>query len=293
VKQMGRLGQLGAVMAMGTGLLYCAPQPQSPLAKTKQPELVYQIFERPDSTIYTLTIPNHRRYVIKPFVAQTALTVEQVAEQTKATAVINAGFFDPVNQKSTSTILMDGVKVASPQDNERLMQNPSLAPYLKAILNRSELRIYQCGTQVSYAIALHENSLPNHCQLKQAMGGGPQLLPVETSLKEGFTDYVNGTLSRDAIGSVKPNARTAIGLKPDGNVVWVMVAQKQMDRGGMTLAGLADFMKNLGVQSALNLDGGTSSSFSYQGKTIYGKRNETDQPIKRAVKSALVLTQLN
>jgi exopolysaccharide biosynthesis protein len=48
-------------------------------------------------------------------------------------------------------------------------------------------------------------------------------------------------------------------------------------------------MKRLGVTSALNLDGGTSSSLYAQGEAVYGKQNETGQPIKRAVKSALLL----
>lgn len=284
------------MVAVGTGLLYCAPQPQSPVATAKQPELSYRVFERPDRTAYTLTIPHHPRFVIKPFVAQTVLTVEQVAKQTKAMAVINAGFFDPVNQKSTSAIVIDGQTVASPQDNERLMNNANLAPYLKVILNRSEFRVYQCKTQVQFAIALRLAPLPSGCQLKQAMGGGPQLLPQETSQEEGFTDYANGALSRDAIGGFEPNARTAIGLKPDGSVVWVMVAQnqgKEATTSGMTLADLADFMKQLGVQSALNLDGGTSSSFYYRGNTFYGKRDERGQPMQRAVKSLLLLTQSN
>jgi exopolysaccharide biosynthesis protein len=59
--------------------------------------------------------------------------------------------------------------------------------------------------------------------------------------------------------------------------------------GGMTLDELADFMKRLGITSALNLDGGTSSSLYAQGKAVYGKRDDFSQPIKRAVKSMLVL----
>jgi exopolysaccharide biosynthesis protein len=55
---------------------------------------------------------------------------------------------------------------------------------------------------------------------------------------------------------------------------------------------LASFMKGLGVRSALNLDGGTSSSLYAQDKAIYGKQDEMGQPIKRAVKSALLLLKV-
>jgi exopolysaccharide biosynthesis protein len=218
------------------------------------------------------------------------LTVEQVAVKTKAIAVINAGFFDPINQKTTSTVAIDGQIVATPKDNERLVNNPKLSPYLSAILNRSEFRVYQCGSRVQYGIEFRSAPILGGCLLSQAVGGGPQLLPKNTSQQEGFTAYAkSGELIRDAIGGSQPNARSAIGLKPDGSVVWVMVAQTAAQPSGMTLNELADFMKRLGVTSALNLDGGTSSSLYVRDKALYGKRDEAGQPIKRAVKSALLL----
>jgi exopolysaccharide biosynthesis protein len=72
----------------------------------------------------------------------------------------------------------------------------------------------------------------------------------------------------------------------------VMVTQTTAQPSGMTLDELAGFMKRLGVTSALNLDGGTSSSLYVRNKTIYGKRDEAGQSIKRAVKSALLLLKL-
>jgi hypothetical protein len=239
---------------------------------------------------HTLTITPG--FMVRPFLAQTTLTVEQVAAKTKAIAVMNAGFFDPINQKTTSTIAIDGQIVANPKDNERLVNNPKLSPYLSAILNRSEFRVYQCGNQVGYGIEFRSAPIPRGCLLSHAVGGGPQLLPQNTSQQEGFTAYSKGELIRDAIGSKQTNARTAIGLKPDGSVVWVMVAQTAVQPSGMTLDELAGFMKRLGVTSALNLDGGTSSSLYVQDKAIYGKRDEVGQPIKRAVKSVLLLLKV-
>jgi hypothetical protein len=253
--------------------------------------LEYKVLERSDCVVYTLAIPRDLHYTIRPFLAETVLTVEQAAQRTGAIAVLNAGFFDPLNQKTTSMVVIDGREVANPKDNERLVNNPKLSSYLSAILNRSEFRVYQCETQVKYGIGFRSEPIPSGCQLSQAVGGGPQLLPKNTSQQEGFTDYAKGELIRDAIGSKQPNARTAIGVKPDGSVVWVMVAQTKAQNSGMTLDELADFMKRLGVTSAVNLDGGTSSSLYAQGKAVYGKRDESGQPIKRGVKSALLLIQ--
>jgi Phosphodiester glycosidase len=251
----------------------------------------YEVMNKTGYVAHVLTIAGG--YTIRPFLAETVQTVEQVAAKTKAIAVMNAGFFDPINQKTTSPVIIDGREVASPKDNERLVKNPTLTPYLSAILNRSEFRVYQCGRQVQYGIEFHSAPIPGGCRLTQAVGGGPQLLPKNTSQQEGFTAYAkNGELIRDAIGGTQPNARSAIGLKPDGTVVWVMVAQTKAQQSGMTLDELANFMKGLGVRSALNLDGGTSSSLYAQDKAIYGKQDEAGQVIKRPVKSALLLLKV-
>jgi Phosphodiester glycosidase len=291
VKKLGQLGLLvgGGVLAGFLLIPHVGSRSKPKVADV--PALEYKVIEQSDSVVYTLTIPRDRRYAIRPFVAETVLTVGQAAKRTGAIAAINAGFFDPVNQKTTSRVAIDGREVANPKDNERLVNNPKLSGYLSAILNRSEFRVYQCGTQVNYGIAFRAAPTPAGCQVSQVVGGGPQLLPKSTAQQEGFTDYTKGELIRDALGSKQPNARTAIGFKPDGSVVWVMVAQTKAQNSGMTLDELANFMKRLGVTSALNLDGGTSSSLYAQGKTINGKRDESGQPIKRAVKSALLLIQ--
>jgi hypothetical protein len=290
VQKRWQLGLLigGGLLTAGLIVPHLRSRSEVKVAPASLPALEYNVLGLGNSTVYYLTIPPNG-YTIRPFLAETALTVEQVAKQTKALAVINAGFFDPVNQKTTSVVVIDGREVANPQDNERLVNNPKLLGYLSAILNRSEFRVYQCGTQVKYGIGFRSEPIPVGCQLSHAVGAGPQLLPKNTAQQEGFTDYAKGELIRDAIGGSQPNARTAIGLKADGSVVWVMVAQTKANPSGMTLDELADLMKRLGVKSALNLDGGTSSSLYAQGEAVYGKQNETGQPIKRAVKSALLL----
>jgi exopolysaccharide biosynthesis protein len=290
VQKRWQLGLLigGGLLAVGLILPHLRSRSEEKVAPASLPALQYNVLGLGNSTVSYLTIPPNG-YTIRPFLAETALTVEQVAKQTQALAVINAGFFDPLNQKTTSMVVIDGREVANPQDNERLVNNPKLSGYLRAILNRSEFRVYQCGTQVKYGIGFRSEPIPSGCQLSHAVGGGPQLLPKNTDQQEGFTDYAKGELIRDAIGGSQPNARTAIGLKADGSVVWVMVAQTKANPSGMTLDELADWMKRLGVKSALNLDGGTSSSLYAQGGAVYGKQNEAGQPIKRAVKSALLL----
>lgn len=94
---------------------------------------------------------------------------------------------------------------------------------------------------------------------------------------------------RDPLGISQPNARSAIGITRNNTIIWVMVAQKpDLANSGMTLQELTDFMKTLGVEKAINLDGGSSSSLYYQGKTITGKVKD-GKPIQRSIKSALLI----
>jgi len=196
-----------------------------------------------------------------------------MAAKHQTVAAINGGFFDPVNQKTTSIVIRQGVLIADPKLNERFINNPKNAPYLDKMLNRSELRRYICGETIRYDINIRESPIPSGCRLVDALGGGPSLLPELGLIQEGFVSVANGKIVRDALGSNRPNARTAIGITRDGSLVWVMVAQKPENpsNSGMSLPEVANFMKSLGVEKAMNLDGGSSSSFYYKGQTFYGK----------------------
>jgi hypothetical protein len=141
-------------------------------------------------------------------------------------------------------------------------------------------------------IVLRNAPPPTGCQLIDALGAGPQLLPELTLKQEAFVDSAT---SRDALGSTQPNAKTAVGITRDGSIVLVMVAQKPKNptQSGMSLPlpALADFMKSLGAQKAMNLDGGSSSSLYYNGKSFYGKVDLDGNPIKRPVKSVLLVQE--
>ncbi|HAZ43004.1 MAG TPA: hypothetical protein DDW76_01940 [Cyanobacteria bacterium UBA11369] len=256
-----------------------------------QAEIEYKSYTFPQSVVHTLLIPKTSSFSVTPVVSPTLEPVENVAVQHQAKAAINGGFFDPVNQKTTSIVIRQGVLIADPKFNERFINNPKNAPYLDKMLNRSELRRYVCGETIRFDIALRDSPIPSGCRLTDALGGGPGLLPELGLIQEGFMDVANGKVIRDALGSNRPNARTAIGITRDGSLVWVMVAQKRENptNSGMSLPELANFMKSLGVEKAMNLDGGSSSSFYYKGQTFYGKVNGNGNWVRRPVKSVLLV----
>jgi hypothetical protein len=262
------------------------------------PQIQYQTWQTPDAVIHLLKIPAHRRYRVIPAVDPQLRTLgDWTAQDSKSksaehlVAAINAGFFDPSNQKATAYVILDGKMVADPTQNPNLMGNANLKPYLPQILNRSEFRRYTCGPETRYAIARRQDATPAGCQLQDALGAGPQLLPDYAARAEGFVDETQGGRVRDPLGVDQPNARSAIGLSATHDILWVMVAQKPAASGpsGFTLPELQAFLKRQGAISAMNLDGGSSTSFYFQGKTWYGKRDESGEPIRRPIKSALLL----
>jgi Phosphodiester glycosidase len=258
------------------------------VAASSPTSIRYEQRTLPQGIANIVLIPAKSQFLVTPALSEKVDTVEEFAQKHRAIAIFNAGFFDPANQKSTSYVVIQGQLVADPKENDRLVNNPNLKPYLNQIFNRTEFRRYRCGQSVKYDINLHNQLPPAGCQLVDAIGAGPQLLPKLTLEAEGFVDNAN---KRDALGSNQPNARTAVGITRDGSIVLVMVAQKSSvgSNSGISLPAIADFMKTLGVQKAMNLDGGSSSSVYYKGKTFYGKVDLDGNPIKRRVKSVLLV----
>jgi exopolysaccharide biosynthesis protein len=235
-----------------------------------------------NSLVHILTV---RSGIVKPVIASDLQTVAQLAKSSGAIAAINGGFFDPKNQQTTSYVVMNQKTVADPKQNPQLTENPKLKQYLRQIFDRSEFQRYDCGGKVRYGIQSHSKPAPEGCQIVDAIGGGPQLLPDVQAQREGFTDP---ELGRDAIGSQVGNARSAIGITKGNEILLVMVAQQQ-PKSGVTLAELATLMKSLGAESAMNLDGGSSSAMVYDGKAILGSVGEDGKAGERAVKSAIVV----
>jgi exopolysaccharide biosynthesis protein len=75
--------------------------------------------------------------------------------------------------------------------------------------------------------------------------------------------------TNDEVGmSMASNPRTAIGMIEPNHYIFVVSDGRTSDNEGLSLYELADFMKNLGVATAYNLDGGGSSTMVYQGEII-------------------------
>ena len=259
-----------------------------PAKSTANSEIEYREIERSQYSIHAVIVPEHSNYLVIPEVSGELQPISKFA-QDDTVAAINGGYFDPINQKTTSFIVKESRIVADPRFNERLVDNPDLKPYLGKILNRAEFRRYSCGEQTQYDIQLHFSPIPFNCTLKASLGAGPSLLPQDTSVAEGFVAYQDGAKIRDAIGTESLNARSAVGITKDGDVILVMVAQQpeQPLDSGISLSELADVLADLGAIKAMNLDGGSSASLYYDGQAYYGRVDREGNKIQRPIASVL------
>ena len=93
----------------------------------------------------------------------------------------------------------------------------------------------------------------------QTLSFGPALVvDGEISVDEG-----------DEVGKAKEsNPRTAIGIIDDLHYVMVVSDGRTDESAGLSLLELAQFMQELGVKTAYNLDGGGSSTMYFNGEVI-------------------------
>lgn len=96
-------------------------------------------------------------------------------------------------------------------------------------------------------------------------GGLPQIVHKGEIFVEGADE--RASIRSDFLTTRHP--RTAIGLKPDGEVVFVTVDGRQPGRSiGIDLYDLAEYMISLGCVEALNCDGGGSTTMAVNGQLV-------------------------
>lgn len=157
-------------------------------------------------------------------------------------------------------------RIMIPEDGYVLTVNRADAHLLK-----DHLRVGEPAT-VTFALA------PG-LELISALGGGPRLVkdgqPFIPFGWEWFTQYL---FSRRA-------PRTAVGIRPNGKLIFVTVDGRSRRNTGMTLTELANLMVRLGAWEAMNLDGGGSATMVVGGRIV----NEPSDGRERLIGSALLV----
>lgn len=192
--------------------------------------------------------------------SESLITNKEAHKKSGSLLTVNAGFFDPKNQKTISYIVNDGVTMADPLMNENLMLNPVLRNNIDKIVNRTEFRVIDCDGVYHYEIVPHKTQTDFACNVVTSAQGGPMILP-ELKLEEEFfvVKDAEGKVVRESASMLHKVARTIIGLK-DNNIHILIIT----DKNPMTIYEVQDLCKKLGLERAMGFDGGSSTSMNYK-----------------------------
>lgn len=242
-----------------------------------------------DDGIYHIVLSGDKIKKQIQFISSSNLITNKEAHLNSGSLLtINAGYFDPKNQKTMSYIVNDSVTTADPLFNESMMTNPVLRQNMSKILNRSEFRILDCDSKLKYEIAPHNAKVDFLCSIQQSAQGGPQLLPTMDLEKEFFiVKDKEGNIIRESASVLHKTPRTLIGIKAiekGGQEVHIFIVTNEHP---MDIYESRDLCAKYGLDSAMAFDGGSSTSLDY--KNIHVVSTQQSGDTGRALKSFMII----
>lgn len=241
-----------------------------------------------DGGIYVFKIPIRKyKNKIRPYVAKELTTVSDVYNNKDLNfkLVVNGGFFDPVTGAPVSNVIINEKNVQSMFSNLPLVEGLNKQNRVEKVLNRSELRILKdTKNRVAFDIVNHF-FIPDEDQtIVHSIQAGPMIIPEFRLEEESFVTYKDRKAYQLAADVLKRRERTIIGLKNNpltqGDLYIIIFTSSKK----ATLNEARDYCLKLGLDKALAMDGGASTSINYGGVEIF-----SDTGAQRKVKSFLVI----
>ena len=199
---------------------------------------------------------------VKFISSESLITNKEAHQRAKAKLTVNAGYFDPENQKSISYIVSDRNTTDDPLVNENLLKNPFLMRNLDKIINRTEFRVVECDSgKFHYEIVPHKSSVDFGCNIITSAQGGPLVYPQLRLEEEAFIVKKDGEVIRESCSVLHKTSRTIIGLKNGEAHILIITDKHPMD-----MYEVHDYVKSLGWDRAMAFDGGSSTSMNYLDK---------------------------
>ncbi|MBR4786520.1 MAG: phosphodiester glycosidase family protein [Bacteroidales bacterium] len=183
-----------------------------------------------------------------------------LAERQNAIAAINGSFFDMDKHNPICHLRIDSIDIGCNEPG-------------KDTVNR---KYYQYGTLVlrdGQPIILHTDSnrlWERQLPYRDIMTAGPLLI----------WNGQNQPMRNDLSFVNKRHNRSAIGIRPDGTVLLLVVDGRTRESAGMSLDELIKTLRWLGCRDALNLDGGGSTTLYVKGKAHGGIVNHPSDNIR-------------
>ena len=132
------------------------------------------------------------------------------------------------------------------------------------VISRGVLRMGDPGT--SYGVyGFNEDNI---LICGRMTAGYAQSIGIRDAVTFGPALIVNGKASQCSGVGGGLNPRTAIGQRPDGAVLLLVIEGRKTSSLGASMADLMNVMLDYGAVNAANLDGGMSSSMFYNGEKI-------------------------
>lgn len=224
-----------------------------------------------------LEIPSQSAHALRLAYEPVRTKTSDIARRHQAVAAINGSFFDMDKHNPVCFLRIDGQDVGE--------NTPG-----KDTVNR---KYYQYGTLLissdSVCIArtdssrVWESTLPD----SNIMTAGPLLLyhGEKQSVRQDRTFVSNR------------HNRTAVGIRPDGTILLLVVDGRTKESEGLTINELTKTMKWLGCTDALNMDGGGSTTlyvrdYPYDGIVNHPSDNgRFDHQGERGVANAILVVR--
>lgn len=174
------------------------------------------------------------------------ITTSNFGTRDSAIVAINGNFFDVKNGGSVDFVKVNGKVI----NQNRLEKNGNRARHQQAavVIEKGKLAIKKWDGSADWEDKLtEENVLLN----------GPLL----------FLNGMKEDLDTTAFNRLR-HPRTCVGLKPNGRVILLTVDGRNDNSAGMTLFELTKLMQWLGCSSAVNFDGGGSTTLWIKDKGV-------------------------
>ena len=223
----------------------------------------------------TITLTEYREYDTSIYVADITLSSPEYLQ----TALAQNAYGRNVTEKTSEMAVENGAILAingdyyGSQESGYVLRNGVLYRDI-AERGQEDLVIYEDG---SFEI-ITEDEVTAQELLDR---GAVQILSFGPALVTGGD--VSVTAGEEVGKARSSNPRTAIGVIDDLHYVFVVSDGRTDESEGLSLYQLAEFMSELGAETAYNLDGGGSSSMVFNGNVINNPTTSGNRIKERSV----------
>ena len=223
----------------------------------------------------TITLTEYREYDTSIYVADITLSSPEYLQ----TALAQNAYGRNVTEKTSEMAVENGAILAingdyyGAQESGYVLRNGVLYRDI-AERGQEDLVIYEDG---SFEI-ITEDEVTAQELLDR---GAVQILSFGPALVTGGD--ISVTAGEEVGKARSSNPRTAIGMIDDLHYVFVVSDGRTDESEGLSLYQLAEFMSELGAETAYNLDGGGSSSMVFNGNVINNPTTSGNRIKERSV----------